>query len=171
MCIFRIPNCLLLTVVLVCTLCTAMVCVPGLGVTHSARILLTSDNICTGWENLRFVGLGPLSYCVTSCHLLDAKSTAQTKVQRQIVEQLEQQLNKEQRRLEAMIDHLKNAKQANEKEMIDQNSQQLYAQLPQLSPLPFISYSPPQKIISQAGPVRRKVSERQSSMEGNPFYL
>ena len=41
------------------------------------------------------------------CHVLDDRSTAQTKVQIQIVEQLESQLSKEQHRLEAMMSHLK----------------------------------------------------------------
>ena len=115
-----------------------------------------------------------LSNCFTSCHILDDKSTAQTKVQIQIVEQLEQQLNKEQRRLEAMMNHLKHIK---EEEMIVQKisdnspqvSSQSSQQLPQLSPLPFLSYSPSQKMSSQVGPVRRKVTERQSSMEGMLF--
>ena len=40
-------------------------------------------------------------------HVLDDRSTAQTKVQIQIVEQLESQLGKEQGRLEAMMGHLK----------------------------------------------------------------
>ena len=39
--------------------------------------------------------------------MLDDRSTAQTKVQIQIVEQLESQLSKEQSRLEAMMGHLK----------------------------------------------------------------
>ena len=130
-----------------------------------------------------------LSNCFTSCHILGDKSTAQTKVQIQIVEQLEQQLKKEQRRLKAMMDHLKHVKQVRE-ESIDQKalqlshhissqlstqlspqlspkySPQLSPQLPHLSPLPFLSYSQSQKMISHAGPVRKKATERLSSTEG-----
>ena len=72
------------------------------------------------------------------------------------------------------MNHLKHIK---EEEMIVQkisdNSPQLSSQssqqLPQLSPLPFLSYSPSQQMFSQVGPVRRKVTERQSSMEGKLF--
>merc|ERR1711892_237639 len=79
---------------------------------------------------------------LNSCHILDDKSTAQTKVQIQIVEQLEQQLNKEQRRLECMMNHLKHVKKVNDEGRIDKqissDSLQLYPQHslqhPQLSP-------------------------------------
>merc|ERR1711892_458234 len=52
-------------------------------------------------------------------------------------------------------------------QQISADSPQLSPQLPPLSPLPFLSYSPSQKMSSQAGPVRNKVAERQSSMEGS----
>jgi len=107
-------------------------------------------------------------------HILDDKSTAQTKVQIQIVEQLEQQLSKEQRRLEAMMDHLKHVKHVKEEEKMEsktasspQLSPQISPPLPQLSRLPFLSYSAP-KLNSQVGPVRKKVTDRPTSLEGTP---
>merc|ERR1711892_615651 len=45
---------------------------------------------------------------------------------------------------------------------------QLSPQLSQLTRLPFLSYPPSQQMNSQAGPVRKKVGERESSMEGSP---
>ena len=64
------------------------------------------------------------SLLIFSCHILGDKSTAQI---------VEQQLNKEQHRLVAMMDHLK---QIQEEERLDQLSTQLSPQLPQLSPFP-----------------------------------
>ena len=57
--------------------------------------------------------LNPLDYISQhfSAHGISDKSTAQTKVQMQIVEQLEGQLAKEQSRLEAMLAHLQQLQQ------------------------------------------------------------
>ena len=44
---------------------------------------------------------------LSAAHVLDDKSTAQTRVQVQIVSQLELQLNKERDKLEAMMAHLR----------------------------------------------------------------
>ena len=49
---------------------------------------------------------------VTTAHVLDDKSTAQTRVQMQIVSQLELQLEKERERLHAMMAHLRMTKEA-----------------------------------------------------------
>ena len=54
---------------------------------------------------------------VSAEHILDDKSTAQARVQMQIVSQLELQLQKERERLQAMMSHLHlNKKQEEEKE-------------------------------------------------------
>jgi forkhead box protein P len=54
---------------------------------------------------------------ITAEHILDDKSTAQARVQMQIVSQLELQLQKERERLQAMMSHLHlNKKQEEEKE-------------------------------------------------------
>ena len=69
-----------------------------------------------------------------------------------------------------MRDHMK---QVQEAQMVDQqisaDSSQLSPQPPQLNHLPFLSYAPSPKMSSQAGPVRKKVTERQSSMGGKQF--
>ena len=85
-------------------------------------------------------------------HVLDDRSTAQTKVQIQIVEQLEGQVAKEQARLQAMMSHLKTVRSQGE------------APAPFLAPSPLPSAFPATE--SQAGPVRRKLQERNSSIEG-----
>ena len=111
-------------------------------------------------------------------HILDDRSTAQTKVQIQIVEQLEAQLAKEQARLEAMMGHLKQVRQVKQ-EGAGQEAEQEAGGGPalthHLAHLPFLSqgagagYPPapphPAPLESQAGPVRRKVVER-NSIEG-----
>ena len=111
-------------------------------------------------------------------HILDDRSTAQTKVQIQIVEQLETQLAKEQARLEAMMGHLKQVRQVKQ-EGAGQEAEQEAGGGPalthHLAHLPFLSqgagagYPPapphPAQLESQAGPVRRKVVER-NSIEG-----
>ena len=85
-------------------------------------------------------------------HVLDDRSTAQTKVQIQIVEQLEAQVAKEQARLQAMMGHLKTVRAQGE------------------PPAPFLAPPCPPASYpateSQAGPVRRKLQERNSSIEG-----
>ena len=114
----------------------------------------------------------------TRKHILDDRSTAQTKVQIQIVEQLESQLAKEQQRLEAMMGHLKQVRQVKQ-----EGGQQETEQEPgggpglthHLAHLPFLSQGAgagypsapphPAQLESQAGPVRRKVVER-NSIEG-----
>ena len=54
---------------------------------------------------------------ISAEHILDDKSTAQARVQMQIVSQLELQLQKERERLQAMMSHLHlNKKQEEEKE-------------------------------------------------------
>jgi len=116
-------------------------------------------------------------------HVLDDRSTAQTKVQIQIVEQLESQLTKEQTRLEAMMAHLKQVRQM--KEDVEENVEaksigstsspppKLGSPLNHLGHLPFIgghhhNYSShSQSIESHVGPVRRKITDRSSSMDGN----
>ena len=90
-------------------------------------------------------------------HVLDDRSTAQTKVQIRIVEQLEAQVAKEQARLQAMMGHLKTVRAQGE------------------APAPFLAPSCPSPFPateSQAGPVRRKLQERNSSIEGErrKFY-
>ena len=88
-------------------------------------------------------------------HVLDDRSTAQTKVQIQIVEQLEAQVAKEQARLQAMMGHLKTVRVQGEP-----------------GPAPFLAPSCPPApsspaTESQAGPVhRRKLQDRNSSIEG-----
>ena len=57
-------------------------------------------------------------------HILDDKSTAQARVQMQIVSQLELQLQKERERLQAMMSHLHlNKKQEEEKERMKSENQ------------------------------------------------
>ena len=115
-------------------------------------------------------------------HVLDDRSTAQTKVQIQIVEQLESQLTKEQTRLEAMMAHLKQVRQMKEdvEEKVEAKSNgstsspppTLGSPLNHLGHLPFIgghhhNYSShSQSIESHVGPVRRKITDRSSSMDG-----
>ena len=153
---------------LLATLSTAMVCVPGQAVMLPAT--LGSSSLCISAGKMLHNLIILFTNLTTSCHILDAKSTAQTKVQIQIVEQLKQQLNKEQSRMEGMRDHMKQVKEAKMiNQQISADSPQLSPQLPQLSSLSFLSYSPSQKMSSQAGPVRKKVAERQSSMEGKRF--
>jgi hypothetical protein len=61
--------------------------------------------------------MGEFSKHISAEHVLDDKSTAQARVQMQIVSQLELQLQKERERLQAMMGHLHlNKKQEEEKE-------------------------------------------------------
>ena len=102
-------------------------------------------------------------------HILDDRSTAQTKVQIQIVEQLETQLSKEQVRLEAMMTHLKQVRQTNQE--MDQEKQEKKTdelQLSQYGQLPGylgVTAYTSQNMESHAGPVRRKICDR-NSVEG-----
>ena len=58
-----------------------------------------------------------MNFPISAEHILDDKSTAQARVQMQIVSQLELQLQKERERLQAMMSHLHlNKKQEEEKE-------------------------------------------------------
>ena len=109
-------------------------------------------------------------YCVRS-HVLDDRSTAQTKVQIQIVEQLESQLSKEQGRLEAMMTHLKQVRQMKQDTVVADQSQTNNRSSPDQgcssssSFLEASPYTPHQNQESHSGPVRRKASDRNSSTE------
>ena len=123
---------------------------------------------------------------ITRNHVLDDRSTAQTKVQIQIVEQLESQLAKEQSRLEAMMAHLKQVRQM--KEEVEEKTEAKTngntssppptlgsSPLNHLGHLPFIgghhqNYSShSQNLDSHVGPVRRKITDRSSSIDGMWF--
>lgn len=56
--------------------------------------------------------------------MLDDRSTAQTRVQMQVVAQLELQLQKERDRLQSMMDHLNRARQQQQQQQISQPSKQ-----------------------------------------------
>ena len=99
-------------------------------------------------------------------HVLDDRSTAQTKVQIQIVEQLEGQLSKEQGRLEAMMSHLKQVRNGAMEEKAERCSQDGGGGGGggdhRLAPhIPFLRQQE-----SQVGPLRRKCSDRLQSAEG-----
>ena len=104
--------------------------------------------------------------------MLDDRSTAQTKVQIQIVEQLESQLNKEQSRLEAMMSHLKQVRNGAMEENPDKTERCSQAGGgggggggPHLAPhIPFLRQD------SQVGPLRRKCSDRLQSAEGEKHF-
>ena len=74
---------------------------------------LFSNGVCkwTGCE-AHCADIGQFLKHVTTAHVLDDKSTAQTRVQMQIVSQLELQLEKERERLHAMMAHLRMTKEA-----------------------------------------------------------
>ena len=74
---------------------------------------LFSNGVCkwTGCE-AHCAEIGQFLKHVTTAHVLDDKSTAQTRVQMQIVSQLELQLEKERERLHAMMAHLRMTKEA-----------------------------------------------------------
>ena len=57
-------------------------------------------------------------------HVLDDRSTAQTRVQMQVVAQLELQLQKERDRLQSMMDHLNRARQQQQQKQQQQQQQQ-----------------------------------------------
>ena len=97
--------------------------------------------------------------------MLDDRSTAQTKVQIQIVEQLEGQLSKEQGRLEAMMSHLKQVRSGAMEENSDKTERCSQdgggGGGGHLAPhIPFLRQE------SQAGPLRRKCSDKIQSAEG-----
>ena len=98
-------------------------------------------------------------------HVLDDRSTAQTKVQIQIVEQLESQLNKEQGRLEAMMTHLKQVRNGGTEDDTVKTERCSQTRgdggMAHLAPhIPFLRQE------SQAGPLRRKCSDKIQSAEG-----
>merc|ERR1719458_2073401 len=107
---------------------------------------------------------------LSRAHVLDDKSTAQTKVQIQIVEQLEQQLQKEQHRLKSMMDHLKKTKQSpvmthDEEEQMEGRDSQLC--IPFLSPSghhPSLTL-PTAKLHSQVGPIRKRSIKSEEGCE------
>ena len=73
---------------------------------------------------------------LASSHALDDRSTAQARVQMQIVSQLELQLNKEKDKLQAMLSHLKlEAKNGDLKEVVSQHKK-LVPSLERSSPSP-----------------------------------
>jgi len=80
-------------------------------------------------------------------HVLDDKSTAQARVQMQIVSQLELQLQKERERLQAMMTHLHlNKKQEEERKISEQSRENGYPQTPE----PEIN-KPPQTLPKPMG--------------------
>lgn len=98
-------------------------------------------------------------------HVLDDRSTAQTKVQIQIVEQLESQLSKEQGRLEAMMTHLKQVRQmkADQDTMDSHNSRTSGSPVQGCQSNSFLEsspFTPHQNHESQSGPIRRKPTDR-----------
>ena len=97
-------------------------------------------------------------------HVLDDRSTAQTKVQIQIVEQLEGQLSKEQGRLEAMMSHLKQVRNGAMEEKAERCSQDGGGGGGDHRLAPHIPFLRQQE--SQVGPLRRKCSDRLQSAEG-----
>ena len=98
--------------------------------------------------------------------MLDDRSTAQTKVQIQIVEQLESQLSKEQSRLDAMMSHLKQVRNGAMEENPDKTERCSQGGVgggggAHLAPhIPFLRQD------SQVGPLRRKCSDKLQSAEG-----
>jgi len=102
--------------------------------------------------------------------VLDDRSTAQTKVQIQIVEQLEGQLSKEQHRLEAMMTHLKQVRSVAGEEGQEKTEGCEETGLTHLQPhFPFLTSSYSSSLTKQdspTGPIRRKCSDRHS-LEGN----
>ena len=117
-------------------------------------------------------------FCFRS-HVLDDRSTAQTKVQIQIVEQLESQLTKEQSRLEAMMNHLKQVRQIKQTDpeasstaaVSDNLHHEKRSSTPSSVTIPSFlgssSFTNTHQNMSEAGPVRRKITERNTSVEGN----
>ena len=102
--------------------------------------------------------------------MLDDRSTAQTKVQIQIVEQLESQLSKEQGRLEAMMTHLKQVRQmkADQDTVESHNSRSAGSPGQGCQASSFLEsspFTPHQNHESHSGPIRRKTSDRNSSTE------
>ena len=65
-------------------------------------------------------------------HTLDDRSTAQTRVQMQVVSQIELQLQKERDRLQSMMDHLNHERQMQQKKQQQQHQQQQQKQQTQL---------------------------------------
>ncbi|XP_046683299.1 forkhead box protein P1-like isoform X2 [Homalodisca vitripennis] len=87
-------------------------------------------------------------------HNLDDRSTAQARVQMQVVSQLELQLQKERDRLQAMMMHLHMSKQQGLEQEREASNSGLC--LPKLSPQPYLSQPQPclpTNVISQVPPV------------------
>lgn len=105
-------------------------------------------------------------------HTLDDRSTAQARVQMQVVSQLELQLQKERDRLQAMMHHLHLSKQHNSPEPHKDTSAIISNKMPVSSNLaqPPVSIGPMVSAVRSpvlhspapnvAGPIRRRLSDK-----------
>ncbi|GJQ65832.1 hypothetical protein Trydic_g11978 [Trypoxylus dichotomus] len=101
-------------------------------------------------------------------HTLDDRSTAQARVQMQVVSQLELQLQKERDRLQAMMHHLHLSKQLGSPEPLKEGSAPAVAKMPlnTVVPQPPVSMSVVRSPVlhspapNVAGPIRRRISDK-----------
>ncbi|XP_017782192.1 PREDICTED: forkhead box protein P1 [Nicrophorus vespilloides] len=116
-------------------------------------------------------------------HTLDDRSTAQARVQMQVVSQLELQLQKERDRLQAMMHHLHLSKQLGSPEPMSESSGSIVQKLPVTSvPQPPVSLSNLVSAVRSpvlhshasnvAGPIRRRISDKSAlSLAGGLPYM
>ncbi|KAL3290375.1 hypothetical protein HHI36_023717 [Cryptolaemus montrouzieri] len=118
-------------------------------------------------------------------HTLDDRSTAQARVQMQVVSQLELQLQKERDRLAAMMQHLHLSKQIGSPEPLKDGSGQLAPKIPVGATVPQPPVSIGGHIVSavrspvlhssspqMGGPIRRRLSDKSAlSLAGGLPYM
>lgn len=141
---------------------------------------------CTSYKFYESLSIAKcnISYCfrhLNTEHILDDRSTAQARVQMQVVSQLELQLQKERDRLQAMMHHLHLSKQMSSPDPHKDSSVNavkiaVSAALPQtpVSMGPMVSavrspvlHSPSPNV---AGPIRRRLSDKSAlSLAGGKF--
>ncbi|XP_071055185.1 forkhead box protein P1 isoform X5 [Onthophagus taurus] len=117
-------------------------------------------------------------------HTLDDRSTAQARVQMQVVSQLELQLQKERDRLQAMMHHLHLSKQLGSPEPLKDGGVAVGGKLPLggVHPQPPVSMGPLVSAVRSpvlhssasnvAGPIRRRISDKSAlSLAGGLPYM
>lgn len=133
----------------------------------------------------RLICDGHISTCrhLNTEHTLDDRSTAQARVQMQVVSQLELQLQKERDRLQAMMHHLHLSKQLGSPEphkdsAVSSGKLPVSATLPQppvsIGPMVSSVRSPVLHATAPnvAGPIRRRLSDKSAlSLAGGKFFM
>lgn len=127
--------------------------------------------------------LTPFNRHLNTEHTLDDRSTAQARVQMQVVSQLELQLQKERDRLQAMMHHLHLSKQLGTSDPLKESPTSVSGKMPSMSsavPPPVVTMSTLASAVRSpilhspapniGGPIRRRISDKSAlSLAGGKY--